>query len=99
MKSVWTNFITHSKTYSVFKVVNDLRVKNCNYIVVKGYDWFIERLDAIGYSPLPYERTRLMKAIWTNAVEPNEHIHDYSNKLLKEIIGNGKESRKDTVYK
>lgn len=76
-----------------------MKVKDCEYIVIKGYDWFTERLDAIGYSPLPHKRRQLMKAIWTNNVYPNEHIHDYSNKLLKEIIGNEREKRKDTICK
>lgn len=76
-----------------------MKVKDCEYIVIKGYDWFIERLDAIGYSPLPQDRNSLMKAIWTNNVFPNKHIHEYSNKLIKEIIGDERKIRKDSIYK
>lgn len=92
MKSVWTSFTTRSKIYSVFKVVNDLKVSKYEYIVIKGYEWFNDRLDAIGYSPLPHYRKELMKAIWT-------HKRNIPDTLIKEIIGNGKETRQNTVYK
>lgn len=57
-----------------------LKVSDYEYIVIKGYDWFMQRLDAIGYSPLLQDRKQLMKSIWT-------HKRVFPDSLIKEILG------------
>lgn len=57
-----------------------MKAKYSNYIVIKGIDWLMFRLDEIGYSPCNIERMDIFRKIW-------RRDKSVSDELLRSIIG------------